>query len=305
MDWLDRVDCPPDRRERALQMLRDIPNDIRDEYRPQTIDGRLHDAHAAVRARRYPLDMAGHSKWAGIKHKKAVVDARRGKLWAKLIRGVEVAAREGNTSNPDNDMTLAAAIDRAKSARVPSETIERAAKRGAGELGEDAPLRARPVRGVRAGRRRDHRRGADREPQPHGTGDPHHVHEGGSESGRAGFRRVDVRAARPDRHGAGVSEDDVLAAAAEAGADDLRQEDDQWHVVTDAKDLGRVRDALAGKGLGISSAELTMLPQSTVPLDADGARTVLRFLDALEELDDVQNVYTNFDIPDEVLAEVS
>jgi YebC/PmpR family DNA-binding regulatory protein len=248
--------------------------------------------------------MAGHSKWAQIKHKKAVVDARRGKLFAKLIRGIEIAAREGGTSNPANDMTLAAAVDRAKSYRVPAETIERAAKRGAGELGEDVHYERVVYEGyapggvavlVEALTENRNRTGSDI---------------------RTTFTRADANLGEPgsvawmfERCGLIVitdaKEDDVLAAAAEAGADDIRQQDDRWEVVTDAKDVMRVRDALAAAGLSVESAELTMLPQSTVPLDASGARPVLKLLDALEELDDVQGVYTNFDIPDEVLAEVS
>jgi YebC/PmpR family DNA-binding regulatory protein len=249
--------------------------------------------------------MAGHSKWAGIKHKKAVVDARRGKLWAKLIRQIEVAAREGGTSNPENDMTLGAAIDRAKSYRVPAETIERAAKRGAGELGENVHYDRVLYEGYAAGgvavlvealTENRNRTGSDI---------------------RTTFTRADANLGEPgsvawmfDRKGLiligpGATEDDVLGAAADAGADDIRPSDDRWEVVTDAKDLARVRDALTAAGLSIENAELTMLPQSTVPLDAEGARPVLKLMDALEELDDVQGVYTNFDIPDEVLAEVS
>ncbi len=249
--------------------------------------------------------MAGHSKWAGIKHKKAVVDARRGKLWAKLIRQIEVAAREGGTSNPENDMTLAAAVDRAKSYRVPAETIERAAKRGAGELGENVHYERVLYEGyapggvavlVEALTENRNRTGSDI---------------------RTTFTRADANLGEPgsvawmfDRRGLiligpEATEDDILAAAADAGADDIRASDDRWEVVTDAKDFARVRDALTVAGLSIENAELTMLPQSTVPLDAEGARPVLKLMDALEELDDVQGVYTNFDIPDEVLAEVS
>jgi YebC/PmpR family DNA-binding regulatory protein len=248
--------------------------------------------------------MAGHSKWAQIKHKKAVVDARRGKLFAKLIRGIEIAAREGNTSNPANDMTLAAAVERAKSYRVPAETIERAAKRGAGELGEDVHYERVVYEGY----------------APGGVAVlvealTENRNRTGSEI-RTTFTRADSNLGEPgsvawmfERRGLiligeGVKDDEVLSAAAEAGADDIRQQDDRWEVVTDAKDLMRVRDALTAAGLGVESAELTMLPQSTVALDAAGARPVLRLLDALEELDDVQGVYTNFDVPDEVLAEV-
>ena len=249
--------------------------------------------------------MAGHSKWAGIKHKKAVVDARRGKLWAKLIRGIEVAAREGNTSNPANDMTLAAAIDRARSYRVPAETIERAAKRGAGELGEDVRYERVVYEGYAPGgvamlveALTENRNRTGQEIRTTFTRAGANLGEPGSVAWMFDRRGLIVIAQ-------GADEDAVLGAAAEAGADDIRQEDDQWEVVTDAKEFARVRDALAESGLEISSAELTMLPQSTVPLDAEGARPVLRLMDALEDLDDVQGVYTNFDVPDEVLAEVS
>jgi YebC/PmpR family DNA-binding regulatory protein len=249
--------------------------------------------------------MAGHSKWAQIKHKKAAVDARRGKLFAKLIRGIEVAAREGRTSNPGNDMTLAAAVERAKAYRVPAETIERAAKRGAGELGEDVHYERVMYEGYGPGgvamlvetlTENRNRTGSDI---------------------RTTFTRAGGNLGEPgsvawmfDRRGiivvTGASEDDVLASAAEAGADDIRPVDeDGWEVVCDVQSFARVRDAVSAAGLAISSAELTMLPQSTVPLDAHGARPVLKLMDALEELDDVQNVFTNFDVPDEVLAEVS
>ena len=249
--------------------------------------------------------MAGHSKWAGIKHKKAVVDARRGKLWAKLIRAIEVAARDGNTSNPSNDMTLAAAVDRAKSYRVPAETIERAAKRGAGELGEDIRYERVLYEGY----------------APGGVAVlvealTENRNRTGSEV-RTTFSRAGANLGEPgsvawmfERRGlivvgAGATEDAVLGAAADAGADDVRPQDESWEVVTDAKEFARVRAALETSGLPIENAELTMLPQSTVPLDAEGVRPVLRLMDALEELDDVQGVYTNFDVPDEVLAEVS
>ena len=249
--------------------------------------------------------MAGHSKWAQIKHRKAVVDARRGKLFAKLIRGIEIAARDAGTSNPANDMTLAAAVDRAKSYRVPAETIERAARRGAGELGENVAYERVTYEGY----------------APGGVAVlvealTENRNRTGSEI-RTTFNRAGASLGEPgsvawmfDRRGLivvgpGAAEEEVLAAAAEAGALDVRQQDERWEVVTEARDLARVRGALGVAGLRIESADLTMLPSSTVSLDADGARPVLRLMDALEELDDVQGVYTNFDIPDEVLAEVS
>lgn len=247
--------------------------------------------------------MAGHSRWAGIKHKKAVVDARRGKLFAKLIRGVEVAAREGGTSNPDNNMTLAAAWERAKQYRVPTETIERAAKRAAGELGDDVNYERVLYEG-------------------YGPGGVAIIAECLTENRnrtssdlRAAFTRAGGNLGEPgsvawmfERLGSIVAkgaEDDVLAAAADAGADDIREQgDDRWEVVCPVKDFARVRDAIETAGLEIENAELTMIPQSTVALEVEDARKVLKLLDVLEDHDDVQEVYANFDIPDEVLAEV-
>lgn len=249
--------------------------------------------------------MAGHSKWAQIKHKKAAVDARRGKLFAKLIRGVEVAARDAGTSNPANDMTLAAAMDRAKEYSVPSDTIERAAKRGAGELDEGVRYERVLYEGYAPGgvavlvevlTENRNRTGSDvRQVFAKYNGN---LGEPGSVAymfERRGLITVPGSA----------SEDAVLDAAAEAGADDATLVDDRWEIVCDAKEFARVRGSIASGGLTIQSAELTMLPRTTVPLDAATARPVLRLLDALEDLDDVQGVYTNFDVPDEVLAEVS
>jgi YebC/PmpR family DNA-binding regulatory protein len=249
--------------------------------------------------------MSGHSKWASIKHKKAVTDARRGKLFAKLIRGVESAAREAGTSSPLNDMTLQAAVDRAKQYSVPTDTIERAAKRGAGELDEQVRYERVLYEGYAPGgvavlveALTENRNRTSAELRSVFTRGGGNLGEPGSVAWmfeRLGLVVVD----------GGASEDDVLAAAADAGADDIRNTEDAWEIVCPAKEFARVRNAIADSGLKIERAELTMLPQSTVPLDAAGARPVLRLMDAIEELEDVQEVYTNFDVPDEVLAEVS
>ena len=249
--------------------------------------------------------MAGHSKWAQIKHKKAATDARRGKLFAKLIRGIEVAAREGKTSNPSNDMTLAAAVDRAKSYRVPADTIERAAKRGAGELGDDVHYERVVYEGYAPGgvavlieTLTENRNRTGQEIRAAFTRGGGNLGEPGSVAWMFDRRGVIVIV--------GASEDDVLASAADAGADDVRPAgDDRFEIVTDVPSFAAVRDALIGAGLTIETAELTMLPQSTVPLDASGAGPVLRLMDTLEDLDDVEGVYANFDVPDDVLAQVS
>lgn len=250
--------------------------------------------------------MAGHSKWAGIKHKKAVTDARRGKLFARLIRGVEVAARDGGTSNPANDMTLAAAVDRAKQYGVPTDTIERAAKRGAGELNEEVRYERVLYEGYAPGgvavlveTLTENRNRTGQEIRTAFTRGGGSLGEPGSVAWmfeRKGLIAVDAAAAE---------EDEVLAAAADLGAEDVRQQDDRWEIVCDAKDFARVRAGLADRGFGVTSSELTMLPQSTVPLDGSGAGPVLHLLDVLEDLDDVQNLFTNFDVPDEVLAVLS
>lgn len=248
--------------------------------------------------------MAGHSKWAGIKHKKAVVDARRGKLFAKLIRGVEVAAREGGTSNVANNMTLAAAVDRAKQYRVPADTIDRAAKRGAGELGDNVNYERVTYEGYAPGgvavlietltENRNRTGGDIRTALTRAGGN---LGEPGSVAWM--FDRRGVILVAHD------SEDDVLAAAADAGADDVRPGDDgRFEVVTDVQSFTKVRDVLETAGMTIENAELTMIPQTTIALDAAGARPVLKLFDLLEDHDDIQNVHMNFDIPDEVLDEV-
>jgi len=250
--------------------------------------------------------MSGHSKWAGIKHKKAVVDARRGKLFAKLIRGIEVAAREGGSSNPANNMALAAAVDRAKAGRVPADTIERACKRGAGELGDDVHYERVMYEGYAPGgvavlveTLTDNRNRTGGDVRTALTRAGGNLGEPGSVAWMFDRRGIIIVT--------GTSEDDVLLAAADGGADDVRQAeaDGSFEVVTDVQSFASVRDAIAEAGITIESAELTMLPQTTVALDADGARPVLKLFDVLDDHDDVQNVYMNFDVPDEVLAEVS
>lgn len=249
--------------------------------------------------------MSGHSKWASIKRKKAATDSRRGKLFAKLIRGVEVAAREAGTSNPASDMTLAAAFDRAKEYSVPTDTIERAAKRGAGELDEQVRYERVLYEGYAPGgvallietlTENRNRTSSDIRTAfgKHGG----NLGEPGSVAYMFDRKGLITLGGTP-------SEDAVLDAAAEAGADDAVLDGDRWQIVCSAKDFARVRDAMAASGFELASAELTMLPQTTVPLDAAAARSVLHLMDALEDLDDVQGVYTNFDIPDEVLADVS
>ena len=245
--------------------------------------------------------MSGHSKWAGIKHKKALVDAKRGKVFGKLGRAITVAAREGG-GDPDHNATLATAIQKAKDANMPHDNIDRAVKKGAGA-------------------------GADGETYMHLT------YEGYGPAGVAVYLTVltdnknrtaaDVRYAF-DRSGgklgtdgsvswmferkgvifvdaAGKDEDEVMMAAIEAGAEDVLPEGDAFEIRTDPAEFMAVRAGLEAAGIKFSSAEITMIPKNTVALDESEAKKTFRLIDALEDNDDVQDVYANFDISDEVM----
>ncbi len=248
--------------------------------------------------------MSGHSKWATIKHKKGAQDKARGKLFAKLIRQVEVAAREGG-GDPDTNPTLRTMFQKARSASVPLDTIEKAIKRGTGAL---EGVRYEPISYegyapcgvaviVEALSDNRNRTGADVRSifSKHGGS----MAEPGAVAWQ--FERKGV-VILPKK----VSEDELTEVALEAGAEDLQDDGDTWQLTCAPTDLHRLESALDEAGIGYDSAELTMLPKQSVPLDAEGdARKVLRLVDALEDLDDVQNVYANFDIPDSVLAMVS
>jgi YebC/PmpR family DNA-binding regulatory protein len=245
--------------------------------------------------------MSGHSKWATIKHKKGAADKARGKLFAKLIRQVEVSAREGG-GDPDTNPTLRTMYQKARESSVPLDTIERAIKRGTGEL--------------------------------EGVTYEQVVYEGYAPSGvaiivecltdnrnrtgpelRATFSKNGGSMAEPgavawqfERKGVvlvpagAATEDDLMLSALEAGAEDIVLAGDSWQVTTPPHDLPAVRDALEAAGIAVESAEVTMLATQTVPLDNEAdAKKVLRLVDLLEDNDDVQNVYANFDIPDAIL----
>jgi len=244
--------------------------------------------------------MSGHSKWATIKHKKGAADKARGKLFAKLIRQVEVAAREGG-GDPDMNPTLRTMYQKARSASVPLDTIEKAIKRGTGEL-EGVRYETVTYEGyapagvavyVEALTDNRNRTGADI---------------------RALFSKNGGSLAEPgavawqfERKGVvivprSVDEEELMLVALEAGAEDITDEGDTWRVTIGPSDLNAVREALEAAPIPFDSADLTMLPSSTVELStAEDAKKVLRVLDALDEQDDVQGVYANFDIPDTIL----
>jgi YebC/PmpR family DNA-binding regulatory protein len=253
--------------------------------------------------------MSGHSKWATIKHKKGAADKARGKLFAKLIRQVEVAAREGG-GDPDANPTLRTMFQKAREASVPLDTIDRAIKRGTGELEgvryEQVSYEGYAPSGVavivECLTDNRNRTGADIRSTFSRNGGS--MAEPGSVSWQ--FERKGVilvaRSGGSDVAHSDVSEDDLMLVALEAGAEDITDAGDHWQVVTPPAELPVVRSAIEGAGMAVESAELTMVPSTTIALDNESdAKKVLHLVDLLEEHDDVQNVYANFDIPDSIL----
>ena len=249
--------------------------------------------------------MSGHSKWATTKHKKAVVDAKRGKLFAKLIKTIEVAARTGG-GDPAGNPTLADAISGAKRLSVPNDNIDRAIKRGSGELGDAAAYEEITYEAYAQGGvallvecLTDNRNRAAAEVRTAVTRNGGTPADPGSVSylfSRKGVILVGKRS--------GLTEDDVLLAVLEAGAEEVNDLDEAFEVVCDAVDTHAVRLACTDAGLSVESADISWLPSVSVPLEDDVAVKVLKLVDALEDLDDVQNVWANFDISDEVLERV-
>ena len=248
--------------------------------------------------------MSGHSKWSTIKHQKGAKDAKRGKLFAKLIRAIEIAARTGG-ANPDGNPTLADAIQKAKDNSVPNDTIDRAVKRGAGEL-EGQQLDLVTYEGYAPGgvavlveALTDNRNRT--------AADIRHVFTrgGGSIADAGSVAYLFNRRGQLVVPGDGADEDQVMEVALEAGAEDVEPGEGGFTVTTAPGDLRAVRAAFDQAGIAYDAAEVTMVPSMSVPLERDAAVRVLRLLDALEDLDDVQDVYANFDIPDEVMAAVS
>ncbi|WGL18069.1 YebC/PmpR family DNA-binding transcriptional regulator [Microbulbifer bruguierae] len=246
--------------------------------------------------------MAGHSKWANIKHRKAAQDAKRGKVFTKIIRELTVAAKSGG--NPDDNPTLRTTIDKALGANMKRDTIDKAIARGAGnadgESYEAVTYEGYGVGGVAVlvecltdNRNRT-------------VADVRHAFtKRGGNLGTDGsvaylFSRKGQMYYEP-----GVDEDALMEAAMEAGAEDIESnEDGSIEVSTEFTDYMSVKDALTEAGFAPSNAEIAMVPSTTIPLDKEGAEKVLALVDMLEDLDDVQNVYTNADIPEEVMAEL-
>ncbi|GAB3695621.1 YebC/PmpR family DNA-binding transcriptional regulator [Nocardiopsis oceani] len=248
--------------------------------------------------------MSGHSKWATTKHKKAVIDAKRGKLFAKLIKNIEVAARTGG-GDVEGNPTLFDAIQKAKKNSVPADNIERARKRGSGEEAGGAEWQTIMYEGYAPGGvallvecLTDNRNRAASEVRVAVTRNGGNMADAGSVSYL--FNRKGVVLVSKE----GTTEDDVTLAVLEAGAEEVEDIGESFEIVCEATDLVDVRTALQEAGIDYDSADSSFLPTMEVPLDAEAAKKVMRVVDALEDSDDVQNVFTNADIPDEVMAEL-
>ncbi len=249
--------------------------------------------------------MAGHSKWANIRHKKAAQDAKRGKIFTKLIREIMVAARMGG-GNPENNPRLRAAIAAAKAENMPKENIERAIKKGTGEL-EGTAYEEITCEGYAPGgvavlveAMTDNRNRTISEIR-------HIFSKNGGSLGEAGcvawmFSKKGLIVFPKGSY----SEDELMEVALEAGAEDVKDQGDQFEVITDPADFLQVKQSFDDRGMKYELAEITMIPQSTVKVeDPKQAQQVIRLMELLEEHDDVQHAYANFDIPDELLKSIA
>jgi YebC/PmpR family DNA-binding regulatory protein len=248
--------------------------------------------------------MSGHSKWATTKHKKAVVDAKRGKMFAKLIKNVEVAARIGG-GDPSGNPTLYDAIQKAKKSSVPNNNIENAVKRGSGLEAGGADWQTIMYEGYGPNGvamliecLTDNRNRAATEVRTALTRNGGSLGEAGSVSylfARKGVVIVPKEAA---------SEDDLMLTVLDAGAEEINDLGEAFEVVSEPTDLVAVRTALQDAGVDYDSAESPFVPSMTIPVDEEAARKVFKLIDVLEDCDDVQNIYANFDVSDEVLAAI-
>ncbi len=248
--------------------------------------------------------MSGHSKWATTKHKKAVIDARRGKLFAKLIKNIEVAARTGG-GDPAGNPTLYDAVQKAKKTSVPNDNIDRAVKRGSGAEAGGADWQNITYEGYAPGGvavliecLTDNRNRAAAEVRTALTRNGGQLADPGSVA-YVFDRKGVVVVPKGDK-----TEDDILEVVLEAGADEVNDLGDSFEIISEATDFVAVRKAIQDAGIDYDSAEASWVPNLQVPLDADGARKMIRVIEALEDSDDVQDVFANGDISDAVLAEI-
>jgi YebC/PmpR family DNA-binding regulatory protein len=249
--------------------------------------------------------MSGHSKWATTKHKKAVIDARRGKLFARLVKNIEVAARQGG-GDPDGNPTLYDAIQKARKNSVPLDNIERAVKRGSGAEAGGADWQTIMYEGyapngvaVLVECLTDNRNRAASEVRVAMTRNGGSMADPGSVSYLFNRKGV-IIVPKAD----GVTEDDILLVVLDAGAEEVNDLGESFEIICEATDLVSVRKAIQDAGIDYESAEANFLPSVSVDLDEEGARKVFRLIEALEDSDDVQNVFANFDVSDEVMEAV-
>jgi len=249
--------------------------------------------------------MSGHSKWATTKHKKAVIDARRAKSFAKLIKNIEVAAKIGGADVSGNP-TLADAIAKAKKTSVPNDNIDRAVKRGAGLTGETIDYTTIMYEGYAQGGvalliecLTDNKNRAAAEVRTAMSRNGGNMADPGSVA--FNFERKGVIAVP---HAETPTEDDVLEVVLEAGAEEVIDHGEIFEIRTEATDFAAARDALKEAGIEYDSAEAEFVPNVKVEVDAETARKVMKLIDALEDSDDVQNVFTNMDVPAEVQAQL-
>ncbi|MDQ7849439.1 MAG: YebC/PmpR family DNA-binding transcriptional regulator [Armatimonadota bacterium] len=246
--------------------------------------------------------MSGHSKWHNIRIKKQKMDQVRGKLFSRLSREITVAAKEGG-GNPEGNPRLRTAIERAREAGMPNENIQRAIQRGTGE-GSGAALERVTYEGYAPGgvavlveAVTDNRNRTASEVRALFT------RHGGrfGEAGSVAWMFEQKGELQVDRHA--VTEDDLMLVALEAGAEDVRTSDETYEVITAPEDFLRVKQALQARGIPLVSADVTMLPRSTVRVEGKEARQLLQLMEALEDHEDVQRAYANFDIPEEILQQ--
>jgi len=248
--------------------------------------------------------MSGHSKWAGIKHKKAAQDAKRGRIFTKLIREITVAAREGG-SNSDTNPRLRTAIDRARGANMPTDNIEKAIKRGTGELpgityepcifeGYGPGGVAIMVEGLTDNKNRT-------------SAEIRNIFskKGGNMAGSGSVAWIFSKKGYILIDKSQISEDDLFAISIDAGAEDVKTEGKNYEIFSDPQDFEIVKNALKEKNIKWEMTELTMIPNSNVQVTGQVAKQILSLIEALEDHDDVQKVYANFDIPDQILEEMA
>ncbi|MBA2443751.1 MAG: YebC/PmpR family DNA-binding transcriptional regulator [Nocardioidaceae bacterium] len=252
--------------------------------------------------------MSGHSKWATTKHKKAAIDAKRGKLFAKLIKNIEVAARTGGGDLAGNP-TLYDAVQKAKKSSVPNDNIDRAVKRGCGLEAGGADWQTIMYEGYAPGGvalliecLTDNRNRAAGDVRTAMTRNGGSMADAGSVAYM--FARKGVVIVPKSHEGRNIDEDEVLDAVLDAGAEEVNDLGEAFEVISEPTDLVAVRSALQSGGLDYESAEASFVPSMTVGVDATGANRIFRLIEALEDSDDVQNVFGNFEIPDDVMAEL-